>query len=439
MKIKNIKIQNFKSLYGTHEFDFESLEGLVKLSGAIGSGKTSLGEAIIYGLYGTVKTHKNPNLIAWNTKSCCVEINLISKNKEIRIVRDILKPLEVYVNGKILGASNKRDTQSILEEEIYDVPKLAIERMCIISFNQFNSLASMNPGQTKEFLDNIFGFKTFTEYNDAVVIERKQQQMIVSSVNYLYNDSSIFNNFPLPIGVIIQPFEYDSLKTLRIDQEPVCCEYCDAIASSISEFETNGCWRCAFCKTKSSNPYKNERIRVKTEIQDEEQYKEKIENISLENEKKDEDITKEEFAIFKLDYKIYQIGFYSFASDELNPKRQKLHENEKHILSVFHENDTIMQDGDILFYDEFTNECNYDYNFFKEKYQETLDSLGYSTLFDVCLCGGYDENLSDDEMDERSEYASYQMSYGLTLDGREYLDLSMDKLGLYLRLYQFAF
>jgi DNA repair exonuclease SbcCD ATPase subunit len=75
----------------------------------------------------------------------------------------------------MLSASNKRDTQSILEEELFDVPKLAIERMCIISFNQFNSIASMNPGQTKEFLDNIFGFKTFSDYNDIVVIERKNQ------------------------------------------------------------------------------------------------------------------------------------------------------------------------------------------------------------------------------------------------------------------------
>ena len=33
----------------------------------------------------------------------------------------------------------------------------------------------MNPGQTKEFLDNIFGFKTFTEYNNIVVNERKEQ------------------------------------------------------------------------------------------------------------------------------------------------------------------------------------------------------------------------------------------------------------------------
>ena len=83
--------------------------------------------------------------------------------------------MQVKVNGKLVGASNKRDTQQILEEELYDVPRLAIERMCIISFNQFNSIASMNPGQTKEFLDNVFGFKTFSEYNNIIINERKNQ------------------------------------------------------------------------------------------------------------------------------------------------------------------------------------------------------------------------------------------------------------------------
>lgn len=189
MIIKNIKITNFRSLYGEHYFSFDDLKGLVKLSGPIGSGKTSLGEAIIYGLYGSVKTHKNPSLISWNTNSCCVEINLISKNKEINIVRDIKKPLEVKIDGKILSASSKRDTQQILEEEIYDVPKLAIERMCIISFNQFNSLASMNPGQTKEFLDNIFGFKTFTEYNNIIVDEKKYQVNEYDRLNTILSET----------------------------------------------------------------------------------------------------------------------------------------------------------------------------------------------------------------------------------------------------------
>lgn len=189
MIIKNIRIENFRSLYGEHYFNFEELEGLVKLSGPIGSGKTSLGEAIIYGLYGSVKTHKNPSLISWNTNSCCVEINLTSKGKEINIVRDIKKPLEVKIDGKTLSASSKRDTQQILEEEVYDVPKLAIERMCIISFNQFNSLASMNPGQTKEFLDNIFGFKTFTEYNNVIVDEKKTQMNESDRLNTILSET----------------------------------------------------------------------------------------------------------------------------------------------------------------------------------------------------------------------------------------------------------
>ena len=47
--------------------------------------------------------------------------------------------------------------------------------MCIISFNAFNnSLAAMSPGETRLFLDDIFGFRTFTEYNDEIVNERKQ-------------------------------------------------------------------------------------------------------------------------------------------------------------------------------------------------------------------------------------------------------------------------
>lgn len=71
-----------------------------------------------------------------------------------------------------MQAPSKNDYQKILEE-YYDVPRIAIERMCIISFNQFMSLASMNPFQTKCFLDDVFGFKTFTTYNDEVVEEKE--------------------------------------------------------------------------------------------------------------------------------------------------------------------------------------------------------------------------------------------------------------------------
>ena len=37
----------------------------------------------------------------------------------------------------------------------------------------FNSLASMSAGETKQFLDDVFGFKVFTEYNDQITLEKK--------------------------------------------------------------------------------------------------------------------------------------------------------------------------------------------------------------------------------------------------------------------------
>lgn len=189
MYIKSIKITNFKSIYGTQEFDFTELDGLVKLSGIIGSGKTTLCEALLYGLFGNVAGHKIPNLVSWNEKCCEIEMDLISRNKDIHIIRNSSMPLQVSVNGKLIAASSKRDTQAILEEELYDVPKLAIEKMCIISFSAFNSLASMNPGQTKQFLDEVFGFGTFTQYNNIVVDERKLQVNENTKLNAVFSDT----------------------------------------------------------------------------------------------------------------------------------------------------------------------------------------------------------------------------------------------------------
>ena len=189
MIIHNIRIQNFKSIYGSQTFNFDNLKGLIKLSGPIGSGKTTIAEAILWGLYGTVKGQNNGQLVSWNTKACEIEMNLTSKNKEVHIIRNIYQPLIVEINGKTLLASSKRNTQEILEDEIYDVPKLAVTKMCVISFNAFNSLAAMSPSETKIFLDDIFGFKLFSDYNNEVIIERKAQQNEQLKLNSIYEET----------------------------------------------------------------------------------------------------------------------------------------------------------------------------------------------------------------------------------------------------------
>ena len=172
MRINKIRLTNFKSIYGTQEFNFDELTGMVKLTGPIGAGKTAIADSLLFGLYGTLKDHKNPNLIAWNTKDYTVELWITSGKHDIYVSRSCYSEMVAKIDGKDLQAPSKNDYQKILEE-YYDVPKIAVEKMCIISFNQFSSLASMNPFQTKCFLDDVFGFKTFTEYNNEVVEERR--------------------------------------------------------------------------------------------------------------------------------------------------------------------------------------------------------------------------------------------------------------------------
>lgn len=188
MKIHKIKITNFRSLYGTHEFVFDDLEGLVKLSGPIGSGKTSVGEAVICALFGKVKDHTSPNMIAWGTDTYELEVDLTSRGHSIHVIRNPKKQLDVTVDGKQIAATGKNDMQSTLEE-YYDVPRLAIEKMCIINFNSFSSLASLTPYETKQFLDDIFGFHTFTEYNDEVVLERKDEQVRLTGLQAILQDT----------------------------------------------------------------------------------------------------------------------------------------------------------------------------------------------------------------------------------------------------------
>jgi DNA repair exonuclease SbcCD ATPase subunit len=47
----------------------------------------------------------------------------------------------------------------------------------------------MNPGETKQFLDDVFGFKLFSDYNNEVVIERKNQQNEQLKLNSIYEET----------------------------------------------------------------------------------------------------------------------------------------------------------------------------------------------------------------------------------------------------------
>lgn len=171
MYIQKIKINNFKSFYEPYELNFDEVKGLWKVSGSVGSGKTTIGEAILFGLFGSITGKNNADLVSWGQKSAQVELWCRSKSRNIYIKRDIYangtSSIYVEIDGEELIFTNKRDAQQQLETEYYDVSKVTMELLCIISFNNFKSLATLTATDTKKFLDQVLGFYTLTEYVDV--------------------------------------------------------------------------------------------------------------------------------------------------------------------------------------------------------------------------------------------------------------------------------
>ena len=167
--------------------DFEKdIKGMWKIVGPVGSGKTTLGEAIIFGLFGTVKNKNNDSLISWGEKHTTVELWCESKGKHIYINREInsygQSPMNVKIDGEDLVYTDKRDIQSQLEKEYYDISRTTVELLCVISFNNFKSLASLNTQDSRKFLDNVLGFAALTKYVDVGKILRSEN---TSNINKL--------------------------------------------------------------------------------------------------------------------------------------------------------------------------------------------------------------------------------------------------------------
>lgn len=176
MFIQKLRVKRFKSFLDETTIDFEELQGLWWVSGHIGAGKTTIGEAIIYGLYGTITGKANTSLITWGKKHGLVELWCQSKGKNLYIKRELnaygQSPMSVEVDGEPIVFTNKRNAQMQLEADFLDTPRTTMELLCIISFNNFKSLSTLNTKDTKIFLDQVLGFDALTQYIEVC----KEQQ-----------------------------------------------------------------------------------------------------------------------------------------------------------------------------------------------------------------------------------------------------------------------
>lgn len=216
MNIKKITIEGFKSIYRQTTIEFTET-GLWKVSGPVGYGKTTIGECILFCLFGGVKDSNIASLISWGAKKCISYIELESRGHKIEIRRVVRTKgqgdLDIYIDGELLEYTNKNKAQQILEEDYFDVSKTTIESLCIISFKNFRSIVRMSPGssETRKFIDDVFGFNIINKY-----IEKAKEKVAEASIKY--------NQINAELRTYTTQKEKYELSRARIDKEVNCSE-----------------------------------------------------------------------------------------------------------------------------------------------------------------------------------------------------------------------
>ena len=119
MILKRLQLKNFKQ-YGKLELDFR--EGLVGVVGKNGSGKSSVFEAILLCLFGTIALDKNHYKSSWVQQKESVTLSLIFEvqGKDWKVVREFrgkaLSPKAGLYNQKeeMIATDSKPVTQEII-------------------------------------------------------------------------------------------------------------------------------------------------------------------------------------------------------------------------------------------------------------------------------------------------------------------------------------
>jgi len=185
MRLEEISFRNFAS-YGnqtqTLEFDKEK-SSLYLVLGGNGYGKSTIANAIIYGLYGKLDDFNLSDLPNRINKNLWVKIRLTCGTKTVIVERGIAPKLfSVSIDGLELDQAGVSNIQDYLENEVFEIPYHVFKNIIILSINDFKSFLTMSPKDKRNIVDKLFGFSIINDMLTRVKDTRKEVRDNIKSI-----------------------------------------------------------------------------------------------------------------------------------------------------------------------------------------------------------------------------------------------------------------
>ena len=178
MILTNLKLENFKK-YTNFEIAFES--GLIGIIGKNGAGKSTIFEAILFALYGELKSKGDKEVVrnsnASSKDAVIVELDFEFDNIEYKVIREfrgktLSANAKLYKNSELITTGAKEVTTSIMN--ITKMSKDAFVHTLFASQKELTSLSNSKPEDRKKMIRKLLGLEKI-DFVEKELIEKSRE------------------------------------------------------------------------------------------------------------------------------------------------------------------------------------------------------------------------------------------------------------------------
>lgn len=172
---KTLRYKNFLSTGDNFTQIDLNKSGSTLIVGQNGAGKSTMLDALSFGLFG--KAHRNINknqmINSINGKACVVEVEFYALGSEYKIVRGI-KPVkfEIYRDGTLINQdSHNKEYQKVLEQNILKLNHKSFHQIVVLGSSSFTPFMQLPAQHRREVIEDLLDINVFSKMN-AILKEK---------------------------------------------------------------------------------------------------------------------------------------------------------------------------------------------------------------------------------------------------------------------------